>query len=127
MNVARSLRIEWAVARYDFWMDSRGVPRRARKGFRDELRANLADATEHEGSRAAVLAIGSPHGAGLCRRRSPRGTPPVDLRRGRRRTRPGRTGLRVDVQHVRFRRRRAGQRGHRSGGRGTSASRGAPR
>ena len=43
-------------------MDSRGVPRRARKGFRDELRANLADATEHEGSRAAVRAIGSPHG-----------------------------------------------------------------
>lgn len=53
-------RIASAVARYDFWMDSRGVPRRARRGLRQELRANLTDATAHDGSRAAVLAIGSP-------------------------------------------------------------------
>lgn len=60
MNFVDHQRIAWLLARYDFWMDSRGVPRKARKGLRDELRANLTDATAQEGSRAAVLAIGSP-------------------------------------------------------------------
>ncbi|GAA2731988.1 hypothetical protein GCM10009867_06900 [Pedococcus aerophilus] len=60
MNLLDQSRIAWAVSRYDFWMDSRGVPRRARKELRQELTANLTDATAHAGSRAAVLAIGSP-------------------------------------------------------------------
>jgi hypothetical protein len=60
MNFVDHQRIAWVLARYDFWMDSRGVPRKARKGLRQELRANLTDATAQEGSRAAVLAIGSP-------------------------------------------------------------------
>ncbi len=60
MNIVDRQRIAWVIARYDFWMDSRGVPRTARKGLRQELRANLTDATAHEGSRAAVLAVGSP-------------------------------------------------------------------
>ena len=60
MNFVDRQRIEWVLVRYDFWMDSRGVPRKARKGLREELRANLIDATDHEGSQAAVRAIGSP-------------------------------------------------------------------
>lgn len=78
MKIVDQQRITWAVARYDFWMDSRGVPRRARKDHCQELRANLLDATEHEGSRAAVLAIGSPrslaHAAGEAHEGRPRWT-----------------------------------------------------
>jgi hypothetical protein len=60
MSLVDRQRIAWVLVRYDFWMDSRGVPSRARKDLRRELQANLADATAHRGSRAAVLAIGSP-------------------------------------------------------------------
>ncbi|MEO5982044.1 MAG: hypothetical protein ABIQ13_06995 [Pedococcus sp.] len=60
MKVLDQSRIAWAVARYDFWMDSRGVPRMDRRALRQELTANLTEAAAHEGSRAAVLALGSP-------------------------------------------------------------------
>lgn len=60
MTLVDQQRIAWAVVRYNFWMDSRGVPGKARRALMRELRDNLTEATAHEGSRAAVLAIGSP-------------------------------------------------------------------
>ena len=60
MSITDQLRIESAVLRYDFWLDYRGVRGRRRRELRRELRANLAEATALEGSRAAVLGIGSP-------------------------------------------------------------------
>ena len=60
MTLVDQQRIAWAVVRYNFWMDSRGVPGKARKALVRELRDNLTEATAQEGSRAAVLAIGSP-------------------------------------------------------------------
>ena len=60
MTLVDQQRIAWAVVRYNFWMDSRGVPGKARRALMRELRDNLTDATAQEGSRAAVLAIGSP-------------------------------------------------------------------
>ena len=60
MNLLDQSRIAWTVSRYDFWMDRRGVPRKVRKGLRQELTANLNEAAAHDGARAAVTAIGSP-------------------------------------------------------------------
>jgi hypothetical protein len=60
MKLIDQSRIAWTVARYNFWMDSRGVPHKVRKGLVQELTANLTDATAQQGSRAAVLAVGSP-------------------------------------------------------------------
>ena len=78
MNLIDQQRIAWAVARYEFWMDNRGVPSKVRKGLRRELQANLTEATAHEGSRAAVLAIGSPkalaYAAGEAHESRPRWT-----------------------------------------------------
>ena len=59
MNVLDRLRVEWAVLRYDFWLDLRGTPRRRRRDLRRELRANLRDAAGRSGGRAAVAALGS--------------------------------------------------------------------
>ena len=53
MTVSDRLRIEWAVASYDWWLDLRGTPRRRRRDLRSELRSNLRDATAHSGSKAA--------------------------------------------------------------------------
>ena len=60
MNSVDRSRIAGAVARYDFWMDFRGVPGRRRKELRTELRANLDEAAGREGTTRALLAIGSP-------------------------------------------------------------------
>ncbi len=60
MTIIDHLRIGSAVARYDLWLDARGVPRRVRRDLCRELRSNLTDATAHEGSRAALVGIGSP-------------------------------------------------------------------
>lgn len=60
MTMLDRLRIASALVRYDFWLDSRGVPGAARRELRAELRGNLTAATAHEGSRAALLGIGSP-------------------------------------------------------------------
>ncbi len=60
MNILDRARISWAVARYDFWMDVRGVPGRTRKDLRRELSANLQDAAASHGARSAILALGSP-------------------------------------------------------------------
>ncbi|MEP6855413.1 MAG: hypothetical protein ABJA33_08085 [Pedococcus sp.] len=78
MNLIDQQRIAWAVARYEFWMDNRGVPAKVRRELRRELQANLTEATAHEGSRAAVLAIGSPkalaYAAGEAHEARPRWT-----------------------------------------------------
>ena len=58
MTVSDRLRIEWAVASYNWWLDLRGTPRRRRRDLRSELRSNLRDATAHSGSKAAVAALG---------------------------------------------------------------------
>jgi uncharacterized membrane protein YhaH (DUF805 family) len=53
------LRVMSAVSRYDFWLEMRGVRRRRRRDLREELRANLADATPRVGAKQAVEALGS--------------------------------------------------------------------
>jgi len=53
------LRLDLAVLRYDAWLDLRGgVGRRRRRELREELRANLADASAQVGSREAVRRLG---------------------------------------------------------------------
>lgn len=46
-------------ARYDFWLDYHGVPRQQRRELRQELRANLAEATADRGWTAARAGLGS--------------------------------------------------------------------
>lgn len=57
-SLADRLRIGAVAARYDFWLDLRGVGRRRRRDLRNELRANLADAAARVGAREAVQALG---------------------------------------------------------------------
>lgn len=57
-SVLDRARIEWAVARYNFWLDLGFVARRARKPLRRELRANLMDATATVGARQAISGLG---------------------------------------------------------------------
>ncbi len=54
------VRIEWAVVRYDFWLDLRCVPGRERRPLRRELRANLLDASATVGIDKALAGVGSP-------------------------------------------------------------------
>jgi len=53
------LRVGEAVNNYDFWLSVRGVGGRRRRDLRDELRANLWDATARVGSREALKSVGS--------------------------------------------------------------------
>jgi hypothetical protein len=56
---ADRLRLGLAVLRYDLWLDLRGgVGRRRRRELREELRANLTDASVQVGSREAVRRLG---------------------------------------------------------------------
>ena len=75
MNIVDRSRIAGAVARYDFWMDFRGVPGRRRKELRTELRANLDEAAEREGTTRALLAIGSPRAMAYAVAETYRGRP----------------------------------------------------
>jgi hypothetical protein len=75
MSVIDRSRMAWAVARYDFWMDFRGVPGRRRKELRTELRANLDEAAELEGTTSALLAIGSPRAMAYAVAETYRGRP----------------------------------------------------
>jgi hypothetical protein len=59
VNLLERARIEAAVLSYDFWLESRGTAGRRRRGLRRELRANLLDAAERTGARAAVHNLGS--------------------------------------------------------------------
>lgn len=60
MNVIDMLRREYAVQRYEFWLELRGVRGRRRRALRQELRANLGDAAADVGMTAALFGIGSP-------------------------------------------------------------------
>lgn len=60
MNVIDRLRIEYAIARYDFWLELRGVRGRRRRELRRELRANLAEASADVGVTRSLFGIGSP-------------------------------------------------------------------
>jgi hypothetical protein len=53
------VRVADALMRYDGWLSLRDVPGGRRRDLRDELRANLWEATDRVGSRAAVKALGS--------------------------------------------------------------------
>lgn len=57
--ISRS-RIEWAVVRYDFWLDFRCVRFRERRSLRRELRVNLLDASATVGTGKALAGVGSP-------------------------------------------------------------------
>jgi hypothetical protein len=58
-SLADRLRINLAVLRYDAWLDLRGgVGGRRRRQLRNELRANLVDASAQVGSRDAVRRLG---------------------------------------------------------------------
>ena len=57
-SLADRLRIDLAVLRYDAWLDLRGGVGRRRRELREELRANLVDATSQVGSREAVRRLG---------------------------------------------------------------------
>jgi hypothetical protein len=75
MSIVDRSRIAGAVARYDFWMDFRGVPGRRRKELRTELRANLDEAAGREGTTRALLAIGSPRAMAYAVAETYRGRP----------------------------------------------------
>ena len=54
MSLTERVRIVSAVWAYDFWLDWRHVPRRARRDLRRELSANLTAAAAEVGAREAV-------------------------------------------------------------------------
>lgn len=61
MNLIDIIRRESVVRRYDFWLETKGVPRRRRREHRSEMRANLNDAAAAEGRIAPALdRLGSP-------------------------------------------------------------------
>lgn len=59
MNIIDRVRIEYAVARYDFWLETREVYRRRRRELRRDLRDNLTEAARHEGAGRAIDNLGS--------------------------------------------------------------------
>lgn len=60
MNLIDRARIETAIARYDFWLEMRGVRGSRRRDLRRELRANLTEAGADVGTTRALFGIGSP-------------------------------------------------------------------
>lgn len=60
MNLVDRARIEYAVQRYGFWLDLRGVRAARRRELRTELRSNLTDAAADIGLTSALFGIGSP-------------------------------------------------------------------
>jgi len=59
VNLIDRSRIERAVFTYDSWLEAHGVRTKRRRDLRRELRANLFDATDEQGARQAVEALGS--------------------------------------------------------------------
>lgn len=59
LSVADRLRIRWAVARYDLFLDLHSVPGRHRRELRNELRSNLSEAASAVGARQALAGVGS--------------------------------------------------------------------
>lgn len=60
MKLVDRARIEYAVQRYGFWLDLRGVRAARRRELRTELRSNLTDAAADIGLNPALFGIGSP-------------------------------------------------------------------
>lgn len=60
MTVVDRIRTEYAVQRYDFWLELRGVRGSRRRELRRELRANLVEAGADVGVTRALFGIGSP-------------------------------------------------------------------
>ncbi|MFC7488418.1 hypothetical protein ACOCJ7_09035 [Knoellia sp. CPCC 206453] len=60
MKLFDRLRVEYAIIRYDFWLELRGVRGPRRRDLRRELRANLAEASADVGTTRALFGIGSP-------------------------------------------------------------------
>ncbi|MEO6019874.1 MAG: hypothetical protein ABIP45_06465 [Knoellia sp.] len=60
MNTIDRLRHESTLARYDFWLEMRGIRSSRRRELRRELRANLAEASADVGTTKALFGIGSP-------------------------------------------------------------------
>lgn len=60
MNLWERARIELAVQRFEYHLESRGTPGRRRRDLRRELRANLLEAAQMDGVAAALDGIGSP-------------------------------------------------------------------
>ncbi len=60
MNIVDRIRTEYAIQRYDFWLELRGVRGSRRRELRRELRANLAEAGAEVGVTRALFGIGSP-------------------------------------------------------------------
>lgn len=60
MNLIDKIRIEYAVQKYDYWLELRGTRGRVRKALRRDLRDNLRAATADVGVTQALFNIGSP-------------------------------------------------------------------
>lgn len=58
MNPMDRVRIWWACARYNFWLDLYFVRRKHRRGLRHDLKGNLTVATNHIGVSQALANIG---------------------------------------------------------------------
>jgi len=59
VNLIDKLRVRLAAARYDVWLDLRGVPRKTRRDLRTELRSNLIAAAQAGGTGEAIKQVGS--------------------------------------------------------------------
>lgn len=59
MTIIDTIRIESAVQRYDFWLETYDVYFGQRRAMRQELRANLTEAAAAEGTTAALDGLGS--------------------------------------------------------------------
>lgn len=60
MNITEKVRLEAWLTRYDFWLDSRGVPLGVRSALGREMRANLTEAAADVGLAEALAGVGEP-------------------------------------------------------------------
>lgn len=60
MNITDKIKLESWLTRYDFWLDSRGVPMGVRSALGREMRANLTEAATDVGLAQALAGVGEP-------------------------------------------------------------------
>lgn len=60
MNITEKVKLEGWLTRYDFWLDSRGVPLGVRSALGREMRANLTEAAADVGLAEALAGVGEP-------------------------------------------------------------------
>lgn len=58
LSIVDQARIQWAVTRFDFWLDMSSVPGKQRRALRRELKSNLRDAADDVGVTAAFANVG---------------------------------------------------------------------